>query len=373
MTSSMTPLHSYREYLASTNFHPDPEQEKALYALQETYDEFLKLEHRRGKIWHRGVSKLKLKAPHVVKGVYLWGPVGVGKTWLMDIFFAALPAHKRLRMHFHQFMQHVHQELQSLQGHLNPLKSVAERLAKKTRLICLDEFLVHDIGDAMLLANLLAALFAEGITLVTTANVQPSDLYRKGLQRARFLPAIALILQHLKVIHLDVKQDYRLRPQKPAGTYFYPLDATAEEKLNEHYKYAIASTPTDFHAHASKILVINERTIPVIQHQGKVIWFDFRHLCSVPRSQLDYLEIAKQFTTILISNVPKISSQETHLASYFIKLIDVLYDAHVKIVLSAAAPVTELYTQGELAFEFKRTVSRLLEMQGEDYINDCHQ
>lgn len=357
----MTPLDHYHEYLHKEGFYPDPNQERVVYEFQELFEQLTSTDQS-------SVFKLLLRMgitkPKLITGIYLWGSVGAGKTLLMDIFYLSLPGFKKRRWHFHKFMQEIHQDLKFFQGRANPLREIAKRFRKKKiRIICLDEFLVTDIADAMLLANLLAALFAEGITLVTTANVPPQDLYKNGLQRDRFLPAIALLQKNLKVIHLESQQDYRLRPQKPVGNYFCPLDDYAARSMQESFSH---------YAHYAGIqggyLEIGGRSIPNIKRDGKVIWFDFREICNPPRSQLDYLEIARRFSTVLISNIPRIAAEEKNSASYFIKLVDVFYDAKIKLIISAAVPITELYPEGELASQFKRTESRLIEMQGEEYL-----
>lgn len=378
----MTPLERYREQLAGGKFHPDTQQEQVVQDLQHIYDAVLMAEKQRKKFWQHSLNKLKLSKPRVVKGLYLWGPVGVGKTSLLDLLYDSLPLQKKIRLHFHHFMQHVHQELKRLEGHTNPLELVALRFVKHAKIICLDEFLVTDIADAMLLANFLKALFAQGVTLVTTANTQPDELYRHGLQRARFLPAIELLKKYLKVIHLDTKQDYRLRRQKPASNYFCPLDNFAERSMQESFVYYEQkknfaeqdpiSQPLDHSlkqcSEVKNGLEITGRFIPVVRRSQQVIWFDFHDICASPRSQLDYLEIARHFSTVLISQVPQFLEKERNAVSYFIKLVDVFYDARVHLILSAAVPVKDLYPRGDLAEEFKRTKSRLIEMQGEEYL-----
>ncbi len=370
----MTLIQRYREQVAAGNFQQNNEQERVVAELQEVSHAVMSAEQQRNKLWQIGLRQLKLLKPQVVKGVYLWGPVGVGKTSLMDLFYESLPAHKKIRMHFYQFMQYVHQELKLLQGHSNPLELVAARFAKQTKVICLDEFLVTDIADAMLLANLLKALFGQGITLLTTANAPPDDLYRHGLQRQRFLPAIELIKKNLKIIQLDTKQDYRLRPQKkPFSNYFYPLDRIAVRQMEEsflYYQQLELVTPESFSSfdpataplQAKDSVEVMGRSIPTLGSARDVVWFDFHQLCAAPRSQLDYLEIARRFATVLISNVPQFNAQETNSISYFIKLVDVFYDARIHLILSAAVSVNDLYPLGDLTDEFKRTQSRLIEM-----------
>lgn len=357
----MTPLNYYQQQIASGNFQANPLQQQAMIFLQRLYDEFTSATLRPKKKW-----PFKKSQQNLVKGVYLWGGVGIGKTWLMDTFYYCLPEPK-LRLHFHRFMQLVHQQLQTLQGETDPLKKIAKQFAKKTSIICLDEFLVHDITDAMILANLLDALFAENITLVTTANVAPDNLYHNGLQRGRFLPAISLLKIHLETVHLTSQTDYRLRNLEQAGTYFFPLNEHAAECMQTTFKKLTHDSET-----VSRILEINHREITTLGYSSDIVWFDFSVICNVPRSQLDYLEIAKCFSTILISNVPHIKAEQDNIARYLINLVDVCYDTQVKLIISAAVAIDELYPEGRLSFEFKRTRSRLLEMQSLDYLKKDH-
>ncbi len=236
-------------------------------------------------------------------------------------------------------------------------------------MICFDEFLVNDVVDAMILANLLQALFAEGITLITTANLPPDDLYRHGVQREYFMPAIHLLKQHLAVLHLTTEYDYRLRLLEQAGTYYCPLGEQAEQFMRNYFKQL---TRMEYTEGQHTPLLIENREITVISYSHQVAWFDFNILCHAPRSQLDYLELSRCFETVLLSNIPLLGTQEDNLARYFINLVDVFYDARVKLIISAAAPVTELYTGSRLAFEFKRTQSRLLEMQSKEYLHLPH-
>jgi cell division protein ZapE len=357
----MTPLEKYYQQLAQEGFTPDPHQEQAMLHLQRVYDDLLAAQKSTG--WQRFATQLGLSKSPMVRGVYLWGSVGVGKTWLMDTFYQSLPITKKLRLHFHQFMQVVHRELQQLQGHPDPLKDVAKDFAAQANVICFDEFLVNDIADAMLLANLLKALFNERITLITTANVEPDVLYRNGLQRGRFLPAISLLKNHLDIVHLPTEIDYRLRTHEHIGAYFYPLNDENTHRMQRIFNKLTHGTLT-----SDSVVSIEGRSIHVLGLADKVAWFDFQDLCNVPRSQLDYLAIAQRFPMVLLSNVSQINPQQEDTARYLINLVDVFYDAHVKLIISAAAPVAELYTEGRLRFEFRRTRSRLLEMQSREYL-----
>jgi len=346
----MTPLQNYQQQVKEKGFQNDPAQEKAMHFLQHIYDDLL-------------VTSYRGKYKAGVRGLYLWGSVGAGKTWLMDLFYQSLTDVKKLRLHFHHFMQLVHKELKQWQGHANPLKKVAQHFAQQARVICLDEFLVMDIADAMILANLLEALFAENITLITTANVEPDALYRNGLQRARFLPAIALLKKHLEVVHLCSQQDYRQRGQQTSGAYFCPLNEYTQQQMRELFiKYSGGA------AIQAGSLLVEGRLISTVALAGKVIWFDFQDLCQVPRSQLDYLEISHRFDMVFLSNVPQIHLEQHNSARYLINLVDVFYDAGTKLIISAAVPLMELYPHGLLVFEFQRTCSRLLEMQSKEYL-----
>jgi cell division protein ZapE len=347
----MTPTAIYHQHIQQ-QFQSNPLQAEVVAQFQQIYDEL--------------TAPKKLFKKSYIQGLYLWGGVGIGKTWLMDIFYQSLPIAK-LRMHFHGFMQHIHQELKTLQGQADPLKKVAKRLAKQTRIICLDEFLVFDITDAMLLANLLDALFKENITLVTTSNVAPTGLYHNGLQRNNFLPAIALLQKHLAVFHLQSMTDYRLRDLTATGTYFFPLNKDADLFMQQHFQRLTYGNLLEKNG-----IEIFNRKIKTLGVASDVIWFDFHELCHVPRSQMDYLEIAKSYSTILVSNVPKIEAHQDNIARYLINLIDVFYDSGVKLILSAAVAIDDLYPTGRLSFEFERTHSRLLEMQSRAYLHKQH-
>jgi len=348
----MNPLEHYQRLITQREFKPNALQEQALHQLQHIHEALL--------------APKKFFQKKYVKGLYLWGSVGIGKTWLMDIFYQSLPIPK-LRMHFHAFMQQIHRELKALQGQTDPLKKVAKQLAKQARVICLDEFLVQDITDAMILANLMAALFKEGITLITTANVIPDALYHNGLQRSNFLPAIALIKKNLNVFHLQNMIDYRLRDLTESGTYFFPLNADADVFMQNHFQHLTYGTLSN-----DSPIEIAGRPINILGQANDIVWFDFNDICQTPRSQIDYLEIAKSYSTVLISNVPQIVAHQDNQARYLINLIDVFYDARVKLILSAAVAIDQLYPQGRFNFEFERTRSRLLEMQSRAYLHKAH-
>jgi cell division protein ZapE len=305
--------------------------------------------------------------PPAVRGLYLWGGVGRGKTYLVDTFFDALPLERKQRIHFHSFMRAVHAELKQLQNQQDPLRVVARRFAETARVICLDEFFVSDITDAMLLYGLLKELFARGVTLITTSNIEPDGLYRDGLQRARFLPAIALLKQHLDVLNVDGGVDYRLRYLEKAEIYHYPLDERADQILNDLFDH-IAPEP----GHRGGDVEIEGRYIPTLREADGIVWFNFRAICDGPRGTADYIELARCYHTVLISNLPVMDWQMENQARRFVNLVDEFYDRGVKLILSAAAPVLELYRGEKLKFEFQRTVSRLQEMQSHEYLERPH-
>ena len=290
------------------------------------------------------------------------GGVGRGKSFLMDCFFQAVPLERKTRLHFHEFMREVHRELQDLKGTVNPLDELGRRIARRFRLICFDEFHVADVTDAMILHRLLEALFANRVSIVTTSNFHPDGLYPNGLHRDRILPAIALLKQHLEVINVDAGIDYRRIAMEQMDCYLTPLGETAERTLAAAFERLAEARDED------PLLRIEQREIRALRRAGGVAWFDFATLCGGPRSQNDYLELATQFHTVLLSGVPQMPPRLASEARRFTWLVDVLYDRRVKLLLSAAVPAAELYTEGPLAHEFPRTVSRLIEMRGADYL-----
>jgi cell division protein ZapE len=352
----MTPLERYRKQCQQGLVHEDPEQLMVLSHLDNISHALVREHQLRRHVLN------KLRRPKLIKGLYVWGGVGIGKTFMMDCFYESLPFQAKKRLHFHHFMQWIHHELKLHQGQKDPLKIIAKKLAKQTLVLCFDEFFVKDIADAMLLARLLTALFANGVCLVATSNTQPDELYWRGLQRESFLPAIELIKTHTRVIHLTTQIDYRLRHLKDAGVFYMPNDEKAHAALEN--AFAIMANG---HVISHDPIEIHERFIPINKQSGEVIWFDFDVLCSVPRSQQDYLEIAKRYRTVLISNIPVIPPQAKDKISLLIHLIDVFYDAHVRLVFSAADQVSQLYPHGYLQADFKRAQSRLIEMQSQHY------
>ncbi|MDQ5908797.1 MAG: cell division protein ZapE [Pseudomonadota bacterium] len=369
------PYERYRLDLEREGFQHDPAQERAVLQLQKVYDQLMAQPapapaQKSGGLFSRLAVRNKPAAEagrSPVRGLYLWGGVGRGKTYLVDTFVDALPIEHKQRIHFHSFMRAVHAELKELKQQQDPLRIVARRFAEKARVICLDEFFVSDITDAMLLYGLLKELFAQGVTLITTSNIPPDDLYKDGLQRARFLPAIDLLKQHLDVLNVDGGVDYRLRYLEKAEIYHYPLDDRAEQVLADVFTH-IAPEP----GHRGGDLEIEGRFIPTLREADGVIWFNFRAICDGPRGTNDYIEIARCFHTVLISNIPVMDWQMENQARRFVNLVDEFYDRSVKLILSAAAPPLDIYTGQKLKFEFQRTVSRLQEMQSHDYLERPH-
>lgn len=363
---SLTPFERYQLDLARPNFRHDPAQAEAVTHLQSLYDELVAAPVKQSSCWQRLWRK---PAKQSIRGLYFWGGVGRGKTYLMDAFYESLPFEQKMRVHFHRFMRRVHTELTRLAGHKNPLLKLADIISSEARVICFDEFFVSDITDAMILGTLMEALFARGVTLVATSNVPPDGLYKDGLQRARFLPAIALLKQHTRVVNLDGGYDHRLRALEQAELYHCPLDAAADQSLMVSFKSLMSGTGKIL---ADTWVEIEGRQIPVRYWAEGVIWFDFDALCDGPRSQNDYIELAREYRSVVISNVPELGRNNDDQARRFINLVDEFYDRQVKLVLSAARPLASLYTEGRLSFEFQRTVSRLLEMQSRAYLASPH-
>ncbi|TPW24771.1 AFG1 family ATPase [Marinobacter nauticus] len=365
--ANLTPWERYQKDLERPDFHKDPAQVDAVQRLQALYDKLVAAENERNKGLAKLRRKLKKGREEPVKGLYFWGGVGRGKTYLMDTFFESLPFERKMRVHFHRFMQRVHNELKALKGEKNPLEMVAKKFADETRVICFDEFFVSDIGDAMILATLMDGLFGRGVTLVCTSNIVPDGLYKDGLQRARFLPAIELVKKYTDVVNVDGGVDYRLRTLEQAELYHCPLDDEADISLRNSFDALAVEA-----AKHSKTMEINGRKIPAQAHADDVVWFDFKDVCDGPRSQNDYIEMARQFHAIIVSNVPVLGGDKDDQARRFINMIDEFYDRNVKVIISAAAPITGLYSGGRLSFEFERTESRLLEMQSQEYLEAPH-
>lgn len=360
-------LHArYAAALAEKSFCADAAQQAAIVVLDRVGRELCG-RPRPGWLRSRVHRILGRPAPPPVRGAYLWGDVGRGKTFVMDLFFEALPFSDRLRYHFHRFMYRVHNRLRALHHQIDPLETVAGEFASQARLICFDEFFVADIADAMILGRLLDALFRRGVTLVATSNIPPDELYRGGLQRQRFLPAIALIKSHTEVVHVAGPTDYRLRVLEQAEIFHASLDAQSDANLRRWFAQIAPDTGT-----CGQVIEVNGRAIPTRQRADGIVWFDFAALCDTPRSQDDYIELARAFATVLLSGVPGFDETMEDQARRFIALVDEFYDRRVKLIISAAVPVEELYRGSRLAQEFARTRSRLIEMQSQAYLAAPH-
>jgi cell division protein ZapE len=348
-----------RQHAREHGFEPDESQYAALQHLQRVYEDLIALERLEA-------SLIRLLArKQTVKGVYLWGGVGRGKSFLMDSFFNCAPVTRKKRIHFHRFMQEIHQALNRHQGQEEPLALIAREIAKETRLLCLDEFHVTDITDAMLMRRLLEGLFEQGVVLVTTSNQHPDQLYKDGLQRSQFLPAIELIKRNLEIVNVDGGTDYRLRELERAGVYH--IGANADMRLDQAFMKIARHESADMSA-----LEIEGRVISARRHARGVAWFDFSDLCDGPRGKADYIELARRYHTILLSGIPRFKRDQADVIRRFTWLVDEFYDRRVKLIMSADAPPPELYPWAEGGDQFERTISRLTEMQTRDYLSEPH-
>ena len=348
---------AYEAELVTRGYASDPAQLRAVDALERCATEWAAFKELRSNAFKKLINR-----PDSPRGVYMYGGVGRGKSFLMDCFYSAVPLKRKTRLHFHEFMREVHRELRDLQGTVNPLDELGKRIAKRYRLICFDEFHVADITDAMILHRLLAALFDHGVGFVTTSNFKPDDLYPNGLHRDRILPAIALLKSNLEVLGVDNGTDYRRRTLEQVKLYHTPLGAEANLKMTDAFN-RLAESQDD-----NPVLQIESRQIQARRKAGGVVWFDFKTLCGGPRSQNDYLEIATQFHTVLLSDVPAMPVRMASEARRFTWLVDVLYDRRVKLIMSAEVHPEALYTEGPLVHEFPRTISRLNEMQSAEFL-----
>ena len=358
----------YLRRLADCGFKSDPAQLAAVDKLGDLRQRLIAAHAGHGSTLRRWIGSLVSGATREPeRGLYLWGGVGRGKTWLMDLFFQSLPFPEARRRHFHRFMHDVHAELKELQNRESPLDLVAAHIASDTRVLCFDELFVTDIADAMILGALFEGLFKRGVTLVATSNVPPRDLYKDGLQRQRFLPAIDLIEQHVEVLNVDGTTDYRLRQLTQAGTYLLSSAPDTPQRLETLFA-ELAHHGTS----SNGSIEIEGRPIPVIRQSSSAVWFNFFAICAGPRSQDDYIEIAREYQSVIVAGVPVLDTHRDNEARRFIALVDELYDRNVNLIISAAAPPTDLYRGELLAFQFQRTISRLIEMQSEDYLTREH-
>jgi cell division protein ZapE len=354
----------YRSESARLGYVADSAQELVLGKLERLRERLIAPRPKEGLL--KTLISRKRAEPGI-RGLYIYGGVGRGKTWLMDLFFQSLPFKDKQRSHFHRFMQSVHDELRKHSDEANPLERVADKVAKRARILCFDELFVADIADAMLLGILFRALFERGVTLVATSNVAPDDLYKDGLQRSRFLPAIRALKEHTEAVHMAAGTDYRLRVLERATTWFKsgsPAQASALEALFTE----VAGEPGESDA----TLALNHRRLRTQRKADDAVWFTFKELCDGPRGQADYIELARCYHTVFLSDVPVLTPEHENQARRFISLVDEFYDRAVKLIVSAAAPINELYRGNKLKFEFERTQSRLIEMQSQQYLAREH-
>ncbi|WP_180115257.1 cell division protein ZapE [Acinetobacter sp. YH12140] len=357
----ISPAERYAQALASGQFLPDQEQAQAVHELDRVWQELIQRFKASKKAFRR------FRRQTAPKGVYMWGGVGRGKTWLMDQFYDSVPFRRKTRMHFHHFMQYVHRELNKLSGQRNPLDLVADQIYKEAVVICFDEFFVSNVTDAMILSDLFQKLFTRGITLVATSNIAPDGLYKNGIHRDRFLPTIEMVKKNCVILNVDSGVDYRLRVLKQAQLFKSPL--THEHKLWMAQRFtALTQTQTV----SQEPIIINQRIVETIGHTEDVLWCEYSELCLKPRSPADFIEIANIYNTVLVSNVPHMTDYLSEGTRRFIYLVDEFYDRGVKLLLTSEDTIIELYQGEKLAFEIERTRSRLLEMQSDDYLHTSH-
>ncbi|MGD8484158.1 MAG: cell division protein ZapE [Thioalkalispiraceae bacterium] len=358
-----TPAQRYQQDLSSGAIQHDPAQQHVVDQLQLLYEQLLPTGHQA----HGWVKKLFSRDSRAPRGLYLWGGTGRGKTYLMDSFYASVSLKEKYRVHYHRFMLDVHEQLKGLPKSPDPLNIVARQLASRYRLLCLDEFHVHDIADAMLMAGLLKALFNNGVTLVATSNIAISDLYKNGLQRERFMSAIELLHEHTREVKLDDGPDYRLNTLEDNQSYQLVAEGEGKTCLKACFEQ-MATVP----AKHNRALIINDRPIRYLAQAGDLIWFDFRDICATYRSANDYIEIARVCHTVFISDIHPMTEAHDDVAKRFIHLVDALYDHHVKLLVTARVEAAELYQGRRLAFAFQRTISRLNEMGTNRYLSLTH-
>ncbi|NWK78869.1 cell division protein ZapE [Aquitalea sp. LB_tupeE] len=362
-TALTSPKAWYQAASEKPGFIHDAAQAAAIEQLDALWHQLLEFKDKRNRFLGRS-----LRSPDVPRGLYFWGGVGRGKSFLMDAFYACVPYRRKRRIHFHNFMAEVHRELRQLAGSKDPLLAYADKIARETRLLCFDEFHVSDIADAMMLGRLLSALFERGVVLVTTSNYPPDGLYPNGLQRQNFLPTIELIKRELNVLNVDGGNDYRLRELTREPLFMVPADAAAETRMEGMFTRLSSEELI-----AKQEIEVLGRQIPVKKLAPGIIWFDFYAICDGPRAQTDYLEIATEFHTVFISGIPKLMAKDASIARRFTWLVDVFYDNRVKLIASAAVPIDDIYTDGVQSSEFFRTASRLTEMQSKSYLELPHQ
>lgn len=371
--SPMTPTMRYQQALADGNYQPDDVQKLAVERLDKIYQQLTQVvlavpDRKNNGFFSRLLGKNAAnKSIEPVQGLYMWGGVGRGKTWLMDMFYESLPGDRKLRLHFHRFMKKVQEDLMALQGQENPLDIIADEFKKQTDVLCFDEFFVSDITDAMILGTLLEGLFARGITLVATSNIIPDNLYRNGLQRARFLPAIEQIKKYCDVMNVDAGIDYRLRTLTQAHLFLSPINAQNRQHLDEIFVKLAGKE-----GKLNPVLEVNHRKMQVLRSAEGVLAVEFKVLCEEPRSQNDYIYLSNCYHTVLLYDVPSMGSRDENPARRFLALVDEFYERKVKLVINAEVPMESLYQGQLLAFEYQRCLSRLQEMQSEEYLKIPH-
>ncbi len=373
--SPKTPFVLYQQMLAAGDYQPDEVQLKTVERLDQIYHELISrpsdqsdqkvtgLKQRLNQIF----TKNKVTQPEPVKGLYMWGGVGRGKTWLMDLFYQCLPGERKLRLHFHRFMHHVQGELVANQGQENPLELIADKFKAETDILCFDEFFVSDITDAMILGTLFEALFSRGITLVATSNIPPDELYSNGLQRARFLPAIEQIKKYCDVLNVDAGIDYRLRTLTQAHLYLTPISAENRQILDKMFVRLAGEN-----GEKAPVLEVNHRKMPALFVANGVLSITFKVLCEDARSQNDYIFLSSYYHTVLLYDVPVMDQSNENAARRFIALIDEFYERKIKLIINAEVPMAQIYQGQQLQFEYQRCLSRLQEMQSEEYLKMPH-
>lgn len=371
-----SPLALYQQELNRGDYQPDEVQKSAITCLDVIYQSLTERIQQQPAARQGLLTRLsglfgKAASGNVrpVRGLYMWGGVGRGKTWIMDLFFQSIPGQRKLRLHFHRFMLRVHQELAELQGHSDPLLIIADRFKAEADLLCFDEFFVSDITDAMLLGTLMEALFDRGITLVATSNIPPDELYRNGLQRGRFLPAIEQIKRHCNIMNVDAGIDYRLRTLTSAHLWKTPPGDASEQEMAAMFG---ALAGCDYQVAESPVLEINHRPLATRKSCGGVVAIDFSTLCGEARSQLDYIELSRRYHTVFLFNVPVLTLAMEDQARRFLALVDEFYERHVKLIVCAEAVLGDIYRGNQLNFEYQRCLSRLQEMQSEEYLRRPH-
>ncbi|MBF7684535.1 AFG1 family ATPase [Acinetobacter sp. B10A] len=356
-----SPLVVYQQAIDEGKVTSDRVQKKAIDALD--------------VLWHQLVAEEKssktifsfFRKKQIPQGVYMWGGVGRGKTWLMDLFFESLPLKRKMRLHFHHFMQYVHQQLNQRVGQQNPLDAVADHIHEQAKVICFDEFFVSSVPDAMILSDLFQKLFQRGVSLIATSNIAPDGLYKDGLHRDRFLPTIALLKKHCHILNIDAGIDYRLRILQQADLFQSPLNEKTTQWMQQRFNQLV-----DVHKVMTTAIEVNHREVLTLAHTSEILWCHFNELCLKPRSPIDFIEIANRYHTVFVSDIPLLSDQLADGTRRFIYLVDEFYDRGVKLILTSQVPILNIYQGQKLAFEIERTRSRLLEMQSAEYLSKKH-